>query len=405
MKKQLQHLYEKIKKTIWPFWGTAVEGTPVYYEDTGDRMGTVVEVVRNAGGAPSGYRVRHGETGTVTMLPADALQSTKRGLLFTPVWHVEAVSLVRELEYAARHPRLHDLVDGASLTDDEPQDMATSDPELRRKIDHARQVRRSLARQLEELERKRQDVREQLMALSEQRLLRDISRRAFAEAVTEARRRARILDINIERCNDLLVRFSDLPFLPAEAPRQDDAEPEGVMPLRELMHSIPINVAVMDRSGVIRSVNEQFTENLHYEPGEVTGRPLSALMVGDGQHVAEMCDDGGASDMEFTIRDGRGKERCMYGRAMLVSDNGHGEVMALAFQEKMEESDTFRKMLTDQISHEFFNPLCIAQGYLYLLDEGKYGDLTPEQQRQVRSIAKNLKRIEQLVKETVQVKP
>ncbi|MFO8133339.1 MAG: PAS domain-containing protein [Thermoplasmatota archaeon] len=409
MKKQLKTFAAKIKNVVWPYLDTAVEDAPVYYEDTGDKMGTVTRVIRDADGDPTGYRVRHEETGVETTLDRDALQRTRQGLLFVPLWYSEARALLRKLEYMARHPGLRDVVDWAALTDRELHDVASSHPDMRHTVAHARRVRRSLEKQRRELERKRRGIREHLMELSEQRLLRDIGRRAFAEGVMEARRRARILGVNIERCSDLLVRFDALPFLPKQAPAHADipeAE-EDIMPLKDVMHNIPISVAVMDREAVIRSVNEQFTENLRYTPDEVKGKPLPALVVEGTQPLKDICADGDgeARDVEFTIRDGRGRNRHMYGRAMPVTGNGHGPVVALAFQEKMDESDEFREMLTNQISHEFFNPLCIAQGYLYLLDEGKYGDLTPEQQRQVRSIAKNLKRIEHLVKQTVQVKP
>lgn len=408
MKKQLKIIWEKIKRGIWPFWSDDVQGAAVYYEDTGDLMGTVTEVIRNANGEVSGYRVRHDETGMVTSLSSEALQRTKRGLLFVPVWYSEALSLVKELEYASRHPGLRDVVAGAALTDNEMHDVATSDSELQHKIAHAQQVRRSLGQQLQQLEGKRREVREHLMELSERRLLQDISRRRFAEAIMDARRRAHILDLNMERCSDLLVRFDNIPFLPPQISPPETTQPEeDIMPLKDIMHNIPINVAVMDEEGIIRSVNEQFTQNLRYRPDEVKGKPLAALVVEGKQELTEVCHDGDstACDVDFTIQDGRGNERYMFGRAMPVTDNGQGQVTALAFQEKMEESDAFRKMLTNQISHEFFNPLCIAQGYLYLLEEGKYGTLTPGQQRQVRSIAKNLKRIEHLVKQTVHVKP
>lgn len=405
MKKLKMHV-KKIKQIIWPFWGNDGEGAPVYYEDTGDRMGTVMEVIRDANGEPSGYRVRHDETGTVATLSAHNLERTNRGFLFVPLWYVEARDLVRELEYASRHPALQDIVSGATLTHSDLSRATSLDSELQQKIDHARQVRQALRQQMKELEQKRREVREHLMRLSELRLLQEMSRREFAEAVMDARRQTHILEFNIKRCSEVLTRLDSLPFLPRQMPPPDTfGSQEDITPLKNIMHNIPINVAVIDQRGIILSVNEQFTKNMHYEPEDVKGKPLSVLMVTESQHLTDLCRNGTAQDVDFTMKDGRGKERHMFGRIMPVTDNGHEMVMALAFQEKIEESDEFRKLLTNQISHEFFNPLCIAQGYLYLLEEGKYGSLTPEQQRQIRSIAKNLKRIENLVKQTVNVKP
>ncbi len=109
-------------------------------------------------------------------------------------------------------------------------------------------------------------------------------------------------------------------------------------------------------------------------------------------------------DMEFTFTDGRGKKRKMFGRQLKIRNGGDG-INVIAFQEKLEEGEEFRKIFAKQISHEFFNPLCIAQGYLYLLEEGKYGELTEKQRQQVKSISQSLNRIEVLVKETLKVKP
>jgi signal transduction histidine kinase len=69
---------------------------------------------------------------------------------------------------------------------------------------------------------------------------------------------------------------------------------------------------------------------------------------------------------------------------------------------KLSDEEIFRQRFTKYMSHEFFNPLCIAQGYLYLLEGGRYGKLTDEQRKQIQSISQNLKRIERLVRDSIQ---
>ena len=95
----------------------------------------------------------------------------------------------------------------------------------------------------------------------------------------------------------------------------------------------------------------------------------------------------------------------MFGRYLNMKNGTEERIGILAFQEKLEEGEEFRKMFAKQISHEFFNPLCIAQGYIYLLEEGKYGKLSDQQKKQINAISKSLSRIEKLVKETIKVKP
>lgn len=50
-------------------------------------------------------------------------------------------------------------------------------------------------------------------------------------------------------------------------------------------------------------------------------------------------------------------------------------------KEKLGRIEEYRKNFVKQICHEFFNPLCIAQGYLHLLGDEKYGKLTPSTEK------------------------
>jgi len=261
-------------------------------------------------------------------------------------------------------------------------------------------VKDSINKRLRDLEERRAEVRKKLMMLSEKRLLDEIGRREFAQSVIGARRDAKILDMNVRRCRELLIRLENIPFLPKETIPLRKEKPEEILPLKELMDNIPINMAVIDNDGKILDVNEHFRASMKYSDDEVKGRMIKEFMENGGLDFNNY----GQNDVEFTFVDGDGNKKKMFGRYVGVME-GTEYVNVLAFQEKIEDGEEFRKIFAKQISHEFFNPLCIAQGYLYLLEEGKYGELTEKQKKQVESISHSLKRIENLVKETIKVRP
>ncbi len=403
MNGKLKVVWEKLKKIIWPFWGDDYTGRPAYFEDTGEEMGIVKKTIRGSNGNVVGYEIEDIKSGKIISMSKNSFEVTEKGLVFVPLWHSEAKELIEEMELKAKMPGLDDILSGSDLSRAEIGEVAKVHPEMRKYIENASSLMESLRKRLEELEGKRIDVRKKLMLLSEKRLLDEIGRREFAQSVEEARRNSRILDMNIHRCRELIIRLDNLPFM-VKSMHVHRAENEGILSLKELMNNIPINVAVVNSSGKILSVNEQFMKNLVYGKDEIKGRNLRELIEdGNSRDIFGMTDFDEPVDVEFTLTDGNGKKRKMFGRYLKIK-NGGDDVNAIAFQEKMEEGEEFRKILAKQISHEFFNPLCIAQGYLYLLDEGKYGELTEKQREQVKSISHSLTRIENLVKETLKVR-
>ena len=401
MKGKLKVMWEKIKRFVWPFWGDDRTGSMAYFEDTGEEMGVVKKTIRDSNGNVAGYEIEDVKSGKVIQMSKNSFEVTDRGLVFVPLWHSEAKGFIEEMELKTKMPEMGDILSGG-LSGAEIGEVVKAHPEMGKYMENAESLMKSLQKRLGELEGKRIDVRKNLMILSEKRLLGEIDRREFAQNVTAARRNAHILDINIRRCRELIIRMENIPFIKR---RVQIATPKGhdeIPALKELMNDIPINVAVIDNSGKILSVNEQFTKNLAYGREEIRGRNLDELV--ENGNSWEMMDTNGHKDVDFTFTDGRGNKRKMFGRYLKIK-NGGEEINVVAFQEKLEEGEEFRKILAKQISHEFFNPLCIAQGYLYLLDEGKYGELTEKQRKQIKSISQSLNRIEVLVKETLKVKP
>ena len=397
---KLKILLEKLKKLVWPFWGDDKTGSIAYFEDTGEEMGIVKRVIRDTNGKVAGYEIEDVKTGKTISMSKSSFDITERGLVFVPLWYSEAREFIEEMELKAKMPELSDIISESELSKREIGEIARSHPELGNYIKNAIVVKDSINKRLRDLEERRAEVRKKLMMLSEKRLLDEIGRREFAQSVIGARRDAKILDMNVRRCRELLIRLENIPFLPKETIPLRKEKPEEILPLKELMDNIPINMAVIDNDGKILDVNEHFRASMKYSDDEVKGRMINEFMENGGLEFNNY----GQNDVEFTFVDGDGNKKKMFGRYVGVME-GTEYVNVLAFQEKIEDGEEFRKIFAKQISHEFFNPLCIAQGYLYLLEEGKYGELTEKQKKQVESISHSLKRIENLVKETIKVRP
>ncbi|HDH81703.1 MAG: PAS domain S-box protein [Thermoplasmata archaeon] len=397
---KLKILLEKLKKLVWPFWGDDKTGSIAYFEDTGEEMGIVKRVIRDTNGKVAGYEIEDVKTGKTISMSKSSFDITERGLVFVPLWYSEAREFIEEMELKAKMPELSDIISESELSKREIGEIARSHPELGNYIKNAIVVKDSINKRLRDLEERRAEVRKKLMMLSEKRLLDEIGRREFAQSVIGARRDAKILDMNVRRCRELLIRLENIPFLPKETIPLRKEKPEEILPLKELMDNIPINMAVIDNDGKILDVNEHFRASMKYSDDEVKGRMINEFMENGGLDFNNY----GQNDVEFTFVDGDGNKKKMFGRYVGVME-GTEYVNVLAFQEKIEDGEEFRKIFAKQISHEFFNPLCIAQGYLYLLEEGKYGELTEKQKKQVESISHSLKRIENLVKETIKVRP
>jgi len=398
MMSKLKVLLEKLKKLVWPFWGDDKTGSIAYFEDTGEEMGIVKRVIRDSNGKVAGYEIEDVKTGKIISMSKSSFDITERGLVFVPLWYSEAREFIEEIELKAKMPELSDIISESELSKREIGEVAKNHPELSNYIKNASMVKDSINKRLKDLEERRTEIRNKLMTLSEKRLLDEIGRREFAQSVVGARRDAKILDMNIRRCRELLIRLDNIPFLPKKAIPLPEEKHKEILPLKEVMDNIPINVVVIDNDGKILDVNEHFKTSMKYTDDEVEGKMINEFMENGGMDF----NDYGQNDIEFIFTDGEGNKKKMFGRYVGVME-GTRYVNVLAFQEKMGGEEEFRKMFAKQISHEFFNPLCIAQGYLYLLEEGKYGELTEKQKRQVESISHSLKRIENLVKETIKV--
>lgn len=191
-----------------------MKGKPVFLEDTGEKLGIVYDSIYDEDNKLMGYRIKDASSDTVLSFPIDQFDEDKKGLIFIPSWYTKALKTVEKLEFKDRvSPELTAL-----LTDDEDynkelhQVFIRHDSEMADFIDETLTLKEMLHSHLKVLERKREAIKEDLMDLTERRLIKDIDRREFAEDVMEHRRKVNILEVNISKCKNLLKRLDQTSF-------------------------------------------------------------------------------------------------------------------------------------------------------------------------------------------------
>jgi hypothetical protein len=86
------------------------------------------------------------------------------------------------------------------------------DDEMADYIENAISLKDMINNRLRLLEKQRLATKNDLMDLTERRLIKDIDRREFSEEILRHRRKVNILDINIKKCKDLIKRIEETSF-------------------------------------------------------------------------------------------------------------------------------------------------------------------------------------------------
>ena len=369
-------------------------GMPVYFEDTGELVGRVKRIVWNSLGEIIGYEIEDDSRRTF-YFPADAFEKTKRGLIFAPLWYSEGLKMIAELEAKTKMPDVHDFILQNMDREELYNKITETYPSIRKYVEEVLMLREALISRLNDLEVKMIELRKKLVDLSGKRLLKQISRKEFAEKIIEARREMNIIEISRNRCKELLMRIDSIPFLPKKIGEGE------ILSIKKVIENIPVNIVILDEYGKIKSGNNFITKNFGYSIEEIKGRHFSEFVIErDRQKIGkETLANGKPKEFDFEFVDKYGIHHKLYGRVIKM------ESMNIMVFYEAKEHEALEKIFSEKIAHLFFNPLSIAQGYVYLLSEEKYGRLTEEQRKQIEGVKKSLERIEKLLKETIKLTP
>jgi len=201
----------KKKKTIIK---KDMKGKPVYLEDTGEKLGVVFDSIYDKKNNLVGFKIKDKKSDAILSFPLDQFDQDKDGLIFIPGWYTNAVKTIEKLEFKDKiSPELTALISDDSVTNNELYDIFVKhDDDMADYIENALSLKEILNNRLKVLEKQRLVMKDNLIDLTEKRLIKDIDRREFSQDVMEHRRKANILDVNINKCKDLTHRLDSTSF-------------------------------------------------------------------------------------------------------------------------------------------------------------------------------------------------
>jgi hypothetical protein len=191
-----------------------LKNKPVYLEDTGEKLGFVFDTIYDKDKNIVGFKIKDEKSDAVLSFPLEQFDYTNEGVIFIPGWYTNSVKIIEKLEFKDKiSPELTALISDDEVSNEELYDIFVKhDDEMVNYIDDAKSLRELLTNRLGVLERQRLALKDDLMDLTEKRLIKDIDRREFSEDVLKHRRKVNILDINISKCKDLIKRLDNTSF-------------------------------------------------------------------------------------------------------------------------------------------------------------------------------------------------
>jgi len=191
-----------------------MKGKPVYLEDTGEKLGTVHDNILDKKNNLVGFKIKDKKSNTILSFSIDQFDENKEGLIFIPGWYTNALKIIEKLEFKDKiSPELTALITDDAVSNKELYNIFIKhDNEMVDYIDDAISLKEVLYNRLKILEKQRLNLKDDLMDLTEKRLIKDIDRREFSQDVMEHRRKVNIIDVNINKCKDLIKRLENTSF-------------------------------------------------------------------------------------------------------------------------------------------------------------------------------------------------
>ena len=215
-----EDLSNKGKKEEWSkskrktFIKKDMTGKPVFLEDTGEKVGTVFDSIYDGEENLVGYKIKDNRSDSILSFSLDQFGENKEGLIFVPSWYTKGIKTIEKLEFKDKiSPELTWLLKDRTITEEELYNIFVKhDDIVANYIDEAVALRELISNRLKILQKERITLKDDLMDLTEKRLIKDIDRRKFSEIVMKHRTKVNVLDVNIKKCKDLMERLEKTSF-------------------------------------------------------------------------------------------------------------------------------------------------------------------------------------------------
>ncbi len=231
-----------------------MKGKPVFLEDTGEKIGVVFDFIFDSDKNIIGYKIKDDKSDSILSFPLNQFDEDKSGLIFVPSWYTKGIKTIEKLEFKDRiSPELMWLVQDKTISNEELYNIFVKhDDHIANYVEESVALREILNNRLKILERERVALKENLMELTEKRLIKDMDRRDFSESVMAHRRKVNVLDVNIKKCKELIKRLENTSF--------------GMMSdniLSNIEQKEMPNIEMVDESSIIKDEEIKQEENLY----------------------------------------------------------------------------------------------------------------------------------------------
>jgi len=206
---------EKEKKTeeIQEVKQSSILGRQLIFEDTGLPIGVIKREIRSADGLNViSYEVE--KAGNLMQFPAASIKITSEGVFFVPIWYVETQEFLRELEYQASiMPEFVQLLSNNELDIDRLLSVIEqTDPKLKSLIEESAKLKETISKRLSSLELEKLRIKKEMALLQNAEIAGRTKESEKQRGELLAREKS--VDLNANRCREILQRLSKSPFVP-----------------------------------------------------------------------------------------------------------------------------------------------------------------------------------------------
>jgi hypothetical protein len=215
-------------------------GMPVYLEETGERLGTIVDLLCDKEGSPIGIKIKDDRSQIVRTYTLDQFERDRKGLIFLPGWYTKTLRIIKQLEFKERtSPWLSTLLLDEITSNNYLYDFLMNEEEdVISSVDEAMTLKKNLLKRLNVLEQRQASLKNALTDITEKRLMGELDHSGFSDEIQQYKQRLHIIIIHIRKCKQLVERLDQTIFssLAGNTMITDDAsETEKRYPQQELV--------------------------------------------------------------------------------------------------------------------------------------------------------------------------